>query len=155
MRVLQWLSKQWRISNSFRIVVVVAAVTFLLIFLYPFETTIVPQWNCRVVDDAGAPVRELNVTEHWQDYLLETTGHEEAQTTNNNGLVSFGERSIRANVARRLFSQIREFGNDNNKGRPIRYGAVVVWGNKSYETTVAVYPGEGPPQPELRVQRLR
>jgi hypothetical protein len=155
MRVLQWLSKQWRTSNRFRIVVVVTAVLFLLIFLYPFETTIVPQWNCRVVDDAGAPVRGINVTEHWQNYLLETTGHEEAQTTNENGLVSFGERSIRASVAHWFFARIGKFGNYNNRGRPIRYGAVVVWGSKSYETTVAVYPGEGTPQPEVRVQRLR
>jgi len=118
------------------------------------ETTTVPHWNLRVVDDAGAAVREINVTEHWQNYLLESEGHEEAQTTNQDGLVSFGARSIRASVLRRLFARISKFGNYNNRGRPIRYGAVVVWGSKSYETTVAVYPGEGIPQPEIRVQRL-
>jgi len=155
MRVIQWISEQWRSSNRFRIVVIAAAAIFLVTFLYPFETTTLPQWNLRIVDDAGAPVREINVTEHWQNYLLETGGHEEAKTTNQDGLVSFDERSIRASVARRLFSRISKFGNYNNRGRPIRYGAVVVWGNKSYETTVAVYPGEGTPQPELTVQRLR
>ena len=155
MRVIQWLSEQWRTSNRFRIVVVAAAVLFLFIFLYPFETTTVPQWNLRVVDDAGAPVREINVTEHWQNYLLETTGHEEAKTTSDNGLVSFDERSIRASVVHRLFARISKFGNYNNRGRPIRYGAVVVWGSKNYETTVAVYPGEGAPQPEVFVKRLR
>jgi hypothetical protein len=155
MRVIQWLSEQWRTSNRFRIVVLVASVLLLVILLYPFETTIVPQWNLRVVDDAGAPIREINVTEHWQDYLLETTGHEEAQTTKDGGLASFGERNIRAGVARRLIARISKFGNYNNRGRPIRYAAVVVWGNKSYETTVAVYPGEGTPQAELRVPRLR
>ena len=155
MRVIQWISEQWRSSNRFRIVVVAASAIFLVTFLYPFETTTLPQWNLRIVDDAGAPVREINVTEHWQNYLLETGGHEEAKTTNQDGLVSFDERSIRASVARRLFSRISKFGNYNNRGRPIRYGAVVVWGNKSYETTVAVYPGEGTPQSELTVQRLR
>jgi hypothetical protein len=155
MRVIQWISEQWRSSNRFRVIVISAAAIFLVIFLYPFETTTVPQWNLRIVDDAGAPVPEINVTEHWQNYLLETAGHEEAKTTNQDGLVSFDERSIRASVARRLFSRISKFGNYNNRGRPIRYGAVVVWGSKSYETTVAVYSGEGTPQPELRVQRLR
>jgi hypothetical protein len=155
MRVIQWISEQWRSSNRFRVIVIAAAAIFLVTFLYPFETTTVPQWNLRIVDDAGAPVREINVTQHWQNYLLETDGHEETKTTNQDGLVSFDERSIRASVARRLFSRMSKFGNYNNRGRPIRYGAVVVWGNKSYETTVAVYPGEGTPQPELPVQRLR
>lgn len=154
MRVIQWISQQWRNSNRFRIIVIAASVLVLVVFLYPFETTTVPHWNLRVVDDAGAPVREINVTEHWQDYLLETEGHEEAKTTNQDGLVSFEARAIRASVAGRLFARISKFGNYNNRGKPIRYGAVVVWGNKGYETTVAVYPGEGTPQPEIRVQRL-
>jgi hypothetical protein len=154
MRFIQWVLDQWRSEYRFRIVVVCALAVVLIIFLYPFETTTVPQWHLRVVDDAGTPVREINVTEHWQNYLLETSGHEEAQTTDQDGLVTFGERSIRASIARRLFARISQFGNYNNRGRPIRYGAVVVWGSKSYETTVAVYPGEGTPQPEVRVQRL-
>ncbi len=155
MRFIQWVFDQWLSGYRVRMVVVLALAVVLIIFLYPFETTTVPQWNLRVVDDAGAPVREINVTEHWQNYLLETGGHEEAQTTNQAGLVSFGERSIRASVASRLFARISKFGKYNNRGRPIRYAAVVVWGNKSYETTVAVYPGEGTPQAEVRVPRLR
>lgn len=155
MRFIQWVFDQWLSGYRVRMVVVLALAFVLIIFLYPFETTTVPQWNLRVVDDAGAPVREINVTEHWQNYLLETGGHEEAQTTNQAGLVSFGERSIRASVASRLFARISKFGKYNNRGRPIRYAAVVVWGNKSYETTVAVYPGEGTPQAEVRVPRLR
>ncbi len=155
MRFTQWVFDHWLSGYRLRIVVVLALAVVLVTFLYPFETTTVPQWNLRIVDDAGAPVREINVTEHWQNYLLETGGPEEAQTTNQAGLVSFGERSIRASVASRLFARISKFGNYNNRGRPIRYAAVVVWGNKSYETTVAVYPGEGTPQAEVRVPRLR
>lgn len=154
MRVLQWISEQWRSSNRFRIIVIAGSVLILVIFLYPFETTTVPQWNLRVLDEAGAPVREINVTEHWQNYLLESEGHEEAQTTNQDGLVSFRARTIRAGIAGRLFARIRKLGSYDNSGRPILYGAVVVWGSKSYETTVAVYPGEGMAQPEIRVQRL-
>jgi len=155
MRVIQWISEQWRSSNRFRIIVITASILVLVTFLYPFETTTVPQWNLRVVDDAGAPVREINVTEHWQNYLLESEGHEKAQMTNQDGLVNFDTRPIRASIARRLISRISKLGNHDNRGRPIRYGAVVVWGSKNYETTVAVYPGEGAPQPEVRVQRLR
>ncbi|MGH9870976.1 MAG: hypothetical protein ACRD9S_00645 [Pyrinomonadaceae bacterium] len=153
MRVLQWISDQWRSSQRFRIVVIAASVVFLVVLLYPFETTTVPQWNLRIVDDAGAPVREINVTEHWQNYLLESGGHEEAQTTNQDGLVSFAVRNIRASLVSRLFARIGKFGNYDNRGRPVRYGAVVVWGSKSHETTVAMYSGEGAPQPEVRVKR--
>jgi hypothetical protein len=123
-------------------------------FFYPFQSTTVPEWNLRVVDDGGAPVREINVTEHWQDYMLETEGHEEARTTDQDGRVTFGPRNLRASLTRRLLARISKFGKHQPEGRAIRYGAVVVWGNRSYETTVAVHQGEVPP-PEVRVRRLR
>ena len=155
MQFIRWISDLWRLGSRFRIALAAALVLLLVAFLYPFQTTTVPQWNLRVVDDAGAPVREINVTEHWQHYRLEADGHEEAQTTNQDGLVSFGLRSIRASVARRLFARISRPGRRDAQGRGDRYGAAVVWGNKGYQTTVAVYQGEDIPQPEIRVQRLR
>jgi hypothetical protein len=155
MRFIQMISDQWRSRKLVRTGVIVALVVFLVAFLYPWETTVIPQWNVRVVDDDGAVVREINVTEHWQNYLLESEGHEEAKTTNEDGEVSFAARNIRAGVARRLFAWITKLGNPGNPSRPIRYGSLVVWGSRSYETTVAVYAGEGSPQTEVRVQRLR
>lgn len=154
MPFIQWVSDRWRSSKRFRIGVVVALVVLLVALLYPFETTLVPQWNLRIVDDSGAPVREINVTEHWQNYLLESEGHEEAKATNQDGFVSFRARNIRASVANRVFAWINKLGSQN-RGRPVRYGSVVVWGSKNYETTVAVYSGEGLPQAEVCAQRLR
>jgi hypothetical protein len=144
-----------RLGYRSRISLTAALVMFLVIFLYPFETTTVPEWNLRVVDDAGAPVREINVTEHWQHYPLESSAHEEAQTTNQDGLVSFGLRSIRASLARRLLARINNIARRGDRGRTDPYGAVVVWGSKRHATTVAVYQGKEMPQPEIRVQRLR
>jgi hypothetical protein len=100
-----------------------------------------PEWNLRVVDDAGAPVHEINVTEHWQDYMLETEGHEEVRTTDRDGRVSFGRRNFRASLTRRLLARISKLGKHQPEGRAIRYGSVVVWGNRSYETTAAVNQG--------------
>lgn len=153
-RLIEWISDNWPLAYRFRIAVLAALVLSLFAILYPFQTTTVPQWNLRVVDDGGAPVREINVTEHWQDYLLESEGHEEVRTTNQDGVVSFGLRSISASITRRLFARIGKFGSHQPDGRAVQYGAVVVWGNKSYETTVAVYQGETPPV-EVRVPRLR
>ena len=155
MQFIQLIIDQWRLEYRFRIAVISALALLLVTFLYPFQTTTVPEWNVRVVDDAGAPVHEINVTEHWQHYLLEADGHEEVQTTNQDGRVGFGPRSIRASLARRLFARITKIGSHDDRGRIDRYGAVVVWGNKGYETTVAVYREEEMPQPEIRVRRLR
>jgi hypothetical protein len=130
-------------------------VLFLVTFLYPFKTTTLPHWNLRVVDDAGAPVREINVTEHWQHYLLESSGHEEVQRTNQDGRVSFAVRNIRSSLARRLLERISKIGQTGDRGRTDPYGAVVVWGSKDHATTVAVYQEKEIPQAEIRVQRLR
>ena len=58
-----------------------ASVVFILFILfwlfYPFQTTIVPEWSLKVVDEEGAVVRDVNVTEHWQHFLLESSSHEE------------------------------------------------------------------------------
>lgn len=154
MRFIRWICDQWRSSYRFRIIAVSVLAFLLLIFLYPFQSTTVPAWNLQVVDDAGVPVREINVTEHWQNYVLDAEGHEEVRTTDQDGRVSFGIRNIRANLTRRILARIG-FGNQPPRGRAVLYGAVVVWGNKSYETTVALHQGEGLPQPEVRVQRVR
>ena len=154
MRLIRWISGLRRLRYRSRIVLAAALALSLVIFLYPFKTTILPQWSLRVVDDAGAPVREINVTEHWQHYLLESAGHEEAQTTNRDGRVSFALRSIRASLAGRLFARIGKIARQGDRGRTDPYGAVVVWGSKD-ATTVAVYQEKEIPQPEIRVQRLR
>jgi hypothetical protein len=151
MKLAAWISDRWRLGYRFRIAVVVASVLFLGLLIYPFKTTTVPIWSVRVIDEAGAPVREINVTEHWQDYPLELNGQEEARRTNQDGVATFDSRSVRASLARRLFLRITKPRNRT----AVPYGAIVVWGSKNYSTTVAVYRGEELPQPEIRVQRSR
>ncbi|HEV7474528.1 MAG TPA: hypothetical protein VGN90_10800 [Pyrinomonadaceae bacterium] len=151
MKLSGWISDHWRLGNRFRIPVVVALVLLLTVLFFPFQTTTVPAWKVRVVDDAGAPVREIKVTEHWQHYVLESVGHEELQTTNDDGLASFGVRTIRAGLARRLFARVATL---DFKARTEPYGALVVWGSKAHATTVAVYQGEEVPPAEVRVQRV-
>lgn len=152
MRFIRWISDQWRSGYRFRILVLAIVVFLLVTFLYPFQSTTLPEWNLRVVDDAGVPVQEINVTEHWQDYMLEAEGHEEVRTTNQDGRVSFGQRNLRASLTRRLLARINKFGKHQPEGRAIRYGSVVVWGNRNYETTVAVNQAEVPPA-EVNVRR--
>ncbi|MEP6569891.1 MAG: hypothetical protein ABJC10_08965 [Acidobacteriota bacterium] len=154
MQLIQWIFDHWRYGYRFRIVVITALALVLLTLLYPFQSVTVPQWTLKVIDNGGTPVGDINVTEHWQDYVLEAEGHEEAKTTNQNGLVSFDPRKVRASVVRRLLARISKFGSHDAQGRAVCYGAVVVWGKKDYETTVALYQGDVPPA-EIRVQRMR
>ena len=156
MKLIRWISDLWgRLGYRLQMAVAAALVLLLITLLYPFQTTTVPQWNLRVVDDAGAPLREINITEHWQQYLLEPSGHEEAQTTDQDGRVSFGVRSIRASPAHRLLARLSIFARQGSHGRIDPYGAVVVWGSKAHETTVAVYREDEMPPSEIRVHRLR
>ena len=151
MKLAAWISDRWRLGYRFRIAVVVAVALFLGLLIYPFKTTTVLIWSVRVIDEAGAPVREINVTEHWQDYPLELNGQEEARRTNQDGVATFDSRSLRVSLARRLFTRITRPRHRD----AVPYGAIVVWGSKTYSTTVAVYRGEEVPQPEIRVQRSR
>jgi len=155
MRSIRWISGLKRLGYRSRIALTGTLALLLVILLYPFQTTVLPQWDLQVVDDAGTPVREINVTEHWQHYLLESSGHEEAQRTNQDGRVSFAVRNIRTGLARRLLARISKIGQAGDRGRTDPYGAVVVWGSKGYLTTVAVYQEQEIPQPEIQVQRLR
>jgi hypothetical protein len=152
MKFLSWISDLWRFSPRFRIGLILASLLSLVILLYPFQTTTVPQWNLRVVDDAGSPVRDIHVTEHWQHYPLDSDGHEELQTTNQDGFVSFGIRRFRASLGRRVLTRINPL---SQGGRRDPYGAVVIWGSKAHATTVAVYQGNKMPPSEVRVERVR
>lgn len=152
MKVIQWITQlgpRWRKALGS------ALLALLLILLYPFKTTTVPEWNLRVLDDSGSAVRGIKVTEHWQHYLLEASGHEDPRTTNEEGRVGFPARSIRASLLRRLLARVGKIGSQGDRSRTDPYGSVVVWGSKDHATTVAVYPEGGIPQPEIIVHSFR
>jgi hypothetical protein len=126
----------------------------LALFLYPFKTTIVPRWRLNVVDETriqGVP--DIRVTEHWQHYLLESEGHEEMQKTNQNGLVDFSARTIRASLASRVIQTIINFARQGANAKSGPYASIVVWGSSDYETTVAVHQPDAPTQTEIVVHR--
>jgi hypothetical protein len=152
MEVIQWITQlgpRWYKALGSALLVL------LLILIYPFKTTTVPEWNLRVLDDGGAAVRKIKVTEHWQHYLLEASGHEDPRTTNEEGRVGFPARSIRGSLLRRLLARIGKMGKLGDPGRIDPYGSVVVWGSKDHETNVAVHREGGLPQAEITVRRVR
>ena len=152
MKVIQWIT---RLGPRWYKALASVSIVLLLILLYPFKTTTVPEWNLRVLDDGGAAVRGIKVTEHWQHYLLEASGHEDPRTTNEEGRVGFPARSIRVSLLGRLLARMGKIGTHGDPGRIDPYASVVVWGSKDHSLTVAVHREGELPQPEIKVQRRR
>lgn len=146
---LDWIFK---IDPRLRRVLAALLVLLLLFLVFPFKTTIVPTWTLKVVDETGAAVRGINVTEHWQHYLIESSAHEDLRQTDEKGQVSFPERSIRVSLLRRFLATIGRLGKRGTEAKREPYASVVVWGSKAHETEVAVYNEERPPS-EIVVQR--
>src|SRR6266496_2632386 len=81
--------------------------SFLTVFLYPFETLVVPEWKARIVDERANPLVSVKVSEHWQHYSVETQGHEADSGTDQQGYVAFPRRTIRASLFMRVFGPVR------------------------------------------------
>ena len=145
----------FRSGRSTRTAGVVFILFILFLLLYPFQTTIVPEWSLKVVDEEGAVVRDINVTEHWQHFLLESSSHEDARRIGENGAVSFPARTIRASLVRRGLATIGRINRDGWKARRSPAASIVVWGNPGYATTVETYVPSKLPQSHLMVPIIR
>jgi hypothetical protein len=141
------LPKRWRVPLGG------ALVLLLLLLVYPFKITVVPRWRLHVVDETGALLRDVNVTEHWQHYLLESAGHEELLRTDGAGLVDFPERTIRASIASRIIRRTLKLTSRGVAARYDTYASIVAWGNTAYETTVAIYQPDTPTQTEIVIRK--
>lgn len=75
--------------------------------LYPFETTVVPEWKVQVVDESGAPLAALRVSELWQHHSIESARHEQTLTTDSDGYATFPRRTINASLLARISGAIR------------------------------------------------
>jgi hypothetical protein len=82
-------------------VAILAFIACLAVLLCPLETTVVPEWKLRVVDQSGQRLRGNRVRESWCHYTLETQCHEEELLTDEDGYVQFPQRAIRASLITR------------------------------------------------------
>ena len=145
---LDWIPK---IGPRLRSVLAVLLLVLAVVLLFPFKTTIVPAWTLRVVDESGSAVRGIKVTQHWQHYLLEGSGHEDVRQAGDDGRVSFPERTIRASLLGRFLATIIRLTKSGTEAKREPYASVVVWGSKFHETAVAVYNEAQSPQSEVVV----
>ena len=90
--------KKWKVAIAFVLLALLAGV-------YPYDTTVVPAWKLRIVDETGNPYPNMPVTQAWKDYTLEIEAGQNLDTrsTNPDGYVQFPERKIRASFIRKIF----------------------------------------------------
>src|SRR5438309_10751676 len=62
--------------------------------LYPSTSTVCPAWTIQVVDTAGSPLRGAFVRQVWKDYSVDSARHQQDVHTDENGHVSFPERTL-------------------------------------------------------------
>jgi len=141
------LVKRWRAP------IAGALLFLLLVLIFPFQSTIVPRWRLHVVDETGTQIAGINVTEHWQHYLLESEGHEELRRTDESGVADFPARTIRAGIASRLIRKVVSFAREGDHARYDPYASMVVWGSRDHETAVTVYQPDTAPQVDIVVHR--
>lgn len=82
-------------------------VALLPVGLLPIPSLATPRWEVWVVDENGHPKQGMTVRLSWQNYTLETEGHEEDMRTDQNGYVVFPARTIRASAFTRIAGAIR------------------------------------------------
>lgn len=91
-----------------------------LLFVCPFQTTVVPQWTVRLVNESGTPVGGLEVSERWRHYSVESADHEETLRTNADGYVAFSRRSVRASLlARTIGAMLNALAIHQDSGRRV------------------------------------
>jgi hypothetical protein len=73
-----------------------------IVLLFPFETTVVPEWTIHVLDEHGNSVPRVSLRETWKHYSFESAGHEQDLSTNDAGDVVFPLRTAKASLLVRI-----------------------------------------------------
>ena len=90
-----------------------------VIALYPWKTTVVPEWRVRIIDQGGSPLSNTAVRESWQHYSIESRHHEEDLLTDREGYVTFPKRTIRAPLAVRIIRPMINALNPHHSSGPV------------------------------------
>ena len=75
--------------------------------MYPLETTVLPSWSLKVVDEQGIGVEGAFVREIWQNYSTETMAHQDDLVSDINGDVVFPRRTTKARILLRVLGPLR------------------------------------------------
>lgn len=124
-----------------KIVLLLFLLVLAVIALYPLETTVVPQWRIRIVDEAGVPLGNAGIREVWQHYSIESRDHKEDLLTDADGYVTFPKRTIKSPVAVRIIKASLNNLNPHGSSGPSAYLVILARGYDSWSND-AYIPGQ-------------
>jgi hypothetical protein len=128
-------------------------IVILASLLYPYETTVVPQWTVKVVDEAGSPLAKVAVTEYWWDASVESEDHHAESISDGKGYITFPRRTIRGSLIRRVVPLINRLNVHGGSGGP--HAFLIVAGDMNSTTHNSDYfPGQSLPE-EIVLTRLK
>ena len=122
-----------------------------VLLAYPFDTTVVPEWKIRIVDETSKPVPNIVVREQWRNHSVEFHGHNEDRMTNSEGSVSFPRRTVRASLIFRVVGRavvaLNVHGESGPKASTLVLGPYLTSSDPDYSPEK--------PSPEVIVVRLQ
>ena len=137
---------------------ILIAAGILAALLYPYETTVVPTWRVRVLDEDRSPLRRVRVTEYWSDASVERDDHQAESVTDDDGYVTFPTRTIRASPIRRgivpLINRLNVHGVDVGPHAYLIISRVVSSDMNFMTDNSNYFPGKPLPE-EIVLRRLR
>ena len=129
-----------------KVAIVIIVLTCLGLSLIPFDTTFIPEWKLRVVNEGGVPLEGQFVAQYCTNYTLGIHPCEDvdndSKITNREGYVVFPERKIRASLLYRIVRPIAGLFLFLANGEYGTYGSVGTSG--PYGTKSIEYRPEGP-----------
>ncbi|HEX8720126.1 MAG TPA: hypothetical protein VF736_05755 [Pyrinomonadaceae bacterium] len=90
------------------LVLILGGFAAMAVLLLPMKKTVAPAAQVRVYDEAGLPAGRIIVKQQWEYRASGSEGHEEILRTDENGRVSFPERTENISTLRLVISFVRE-----------------------------------------------
>lgn len=94
-------------TNKRRTIIAILGL-LLILALYPYESTVVPQWRVEIRDVDGNLCPNMKVLQSWAHYSLFIGGDSNLEYVNSNsdGVLELPERTVRASLLRRTIVPI-------------------------------------------------
>lgn len=129
--------------------ILISMVLALIASLIPFDTTLVPEWRLRVVNEAGSPYKGQRVRQFCYSYTLGISpcydSNDFMRETDENGYIVFPERKINASLLSRALRTAFNFTMQiahGSFGESVYVDATGPTGHKTLE----YIPGHPPPE---------
>ncbi|MGH9943548.1 MAG: hypothetical protein ACRD9R_14480 [Pyrinomonadaceae bacterium] len=123
------------------------------VLISPREITIVPAWRLRVVNEQGAPLKDVFVRQSWKHYSYELdagTNLEDAWT-DENGYVAFPQRTIKVSLIKQALAPLIVGGMLREHASFGPSAAIMAWGKDEGSIGSSVEYEPGKPLPEQLV----